>query len=110
MFYLAPTQKNVKMKNLFEQNVFSVTCQLRYSQDSEKLALDMCIFINSLPVIIFELKNHLTKQTIENAVEQYKNDRNAKELLFQFKRCIVHFAVDDSHIKFCTKLAGKKSW
>ncbi len=110
IFYLTPTQKNVKTKSLFEQNIFSVTRQLRYSQDATKLALDMCIFINGLPVITFELKNHLTKQTVENAVEQYKNDRDAKELLFQFKRCIVHFAVDDSRIKFCTKLDGKKSW
>lgn len=110
MFYLTPTQKNIKTKNLFEQNIFSVTRQLRYSQDSAKLALDMCIFINGLPVITFELKNQLTKQNVKNAVEQYENDRDAKELLFQFKRCIVHFAVDDSRIKFCTKLDGKKSW
>lgn len=110
MFYLTPTQNNVKTKTLFEQNIFSVTRQLRYSQDSTKLALDMCIFINGLPVITFELKNQLTKQNVQNAVEQYKNDRDTKELLFQFKRCIVHFAVDDSHVKFCTKLDGKKSW
>lgn len=110
MFYLTPTQKNVQTKNLFEQNIFSVIRQLRYSQDSKKLALDMCIFINGLPVITFELKNQLTNQTVENAVEQYKNDRKVKELLFQFKRCIVHFAVDDNRIKFCTKLDGKKSW
>ena len=54
-----------------------------------------CLFINGLPVATFELKNSLTKQTVEDAVEQYKRDRDPRELLFQFGRCIVHFAVDD---------------
>lgn len=70
----------------------------------------MCIFINGLPVITFELKNQLTKQNVDDAVQQYKDDRDPRELLFQFKRCMVHFAVDDARIKFCTKLDGKKSW
>ena len=48
-----------------------------------------------LPVATFELKNSLTKQTVEDAVEQYKRDRDPRELLFEFGRCVVHFAVDD---------------
>lgn len=68
------------------------------------------IFINGLPVITFELKNQLTKQDVDDAVQQYKDDRDPKELLFQFKRCMVHFAVDDARVKFCTKLDGKNSW
>lgn len=81
-----------------------------YSKDNTKLALDFCIFINGLPVITCELKNQLTKQDVEDAVYQYKVDRDPRELLFQFKRCMVHFAVDDAKVKFCTKLDGKKSW
>lgn len=110
MFYLTPTENNAKAKALFEKNIFSVTRQLQYSTDATRLALDMCIFINGLPVITFELKNQLTKQDVDDAVEQYKTDRDPRELLFQFKRCMVHFAVDDSRIKFCTKLGGKASW
>ena len=53
------------------------------------------LFINGLPVATFELKNSLTKQTVEDAVEQYKRDRDPRELLFQFGRCMAHFAVDD---------------
>ncbi|MDD3218116.1 MAG: type I restriction endonuclease subunit R [Lachnospiraceae bacterium] len=110
MFYLTPTENNAKAKEMFEKNIFSVTRQLMYSNDSTRLALDMCIFINGLPVITFELKNQLTKQDVDDAVQQYKDDRDPRELLFQFKRCMVHFAVDDAHIKFCTKLDGKSSW
>lgn len=110
MFYLTPTENNAKAKALFEKDIFSVTRQLQYSTDATRLALDMCIFINGLPVITFELKNQLTKQDVDDAVEQYKTDRDPRELLFQFKRCMVHFAVDDARIKFCTKLEGKASW
>jgi type I restriction enzyme R subunit len=110
MFYLTPSERNIKAKALFEQNIFSVTRQLQYSKDATRLALDLCIFINGLPVITCELKNQLTKQNVDDAVYQYKTDRDPKELLFQFKRCMVHFAVDDARVKFCTKLDGKASW
>lgn len=110
LFYLTPTENNAKAKEMYEKNIFSVTRQLMYSNDTTRLALDMCVFINGLPVITFELKNQLTKQNVDDAVEQYKTDRDPRELLFQFKRCMVHFAVDDARIKFCTKLDGKSSW
>ena len=110
MFYLTPSENNTKAKEMFTKNIFSVTRQLMYSNDSTKLALDMCVFINGLPVITFELKNQLTKQNTDDAVQQYKMDRDPKELLFQFKRCMVHFAVDDARVKFCTKLDEKNSW
>ena len=110
MFYLTPTENNAKAKEMFEKNIFSVTRQLRYSTDAGKLALDMCVFINGLPVITFELKNQLTKQNVDDAVQQYKDDRDPREVLFSFKRCMVHFSVDDARIKFCTKLSGKDSW
>nr|WP_274528726.1 DEAD/DEAH box helicase family protein [Paenibacillus piscarius] len=95
---------------MFEQNIFSVTRQLMYSRNITTLALDFCIFINGLPVITCELKNQLTSQDVNDAVWQYKTDRDPKELLFMFKRCMVHFAVDDARVKFCTRLSGKSSW
>ena len=110
MFYLTPTENNGKAREMFQKNIFSVTRQLHYSQDAGKLALDLCLFINGLPVITFELKNQLTKQNVDDAVQQYKDDRDPREMLFQFKRCMVHLAVDDARIKFCTRLAGKDSW
>ncbi len=110
MFYLTPTENNEKAREMFQKNIFSVTRQLRYSQDAGKLALDLCLFINGLPIITFELKNQLTKQNTDDAVQQYRDDRDPRDLLFSFKRCMVHFAVDDACIKFCTKLAGKDSW
>ena len=110
MFYQTPSENNKKAKEDFEKNIFSVTRQLHFSVNEKMRALDMCVFINGLPVITFELKNQLTHQNTKDAVEQYKTDRNPKDKIFNFKRCMVHFAVDDATIEFCTKLDGKGSW
>lgn len=110
MFYMTPSVNNPAAAALHAKNIFSVTRQLHFSPDATKLSLDLCIFVNGLPVITFELKNQLTKQNVDDAVYQYQHDRNPKELLFQFTRCMVHFAVDDAQVKFCTRLQGKESW
>jgi len=110
LFYGTPTPGNKEAEKRFSQNIFSVTRQLRYSKDETQLALDSCLFINGLPIATFELKNSLTKQTVEDAIQQYKRDRNPRELLFQFGRCIVHFAVDDHEVRMRTHLNGKSSW
>ena len=110
LFYGTPSQGNEKAQALHEQNRFSVTRQLRYSRDETQRSLDLALFINGLPVATFELKNNLTKQTVEDAVQQYKRDRNPREKLFEFGRCVAHFAVDDHEVRFCTHLKGKASW
>jgi type I restriction enzyme, R subunit len=110
LFFGSPSPGNVKAVKRYALNRFTVTRQLRYSGDETRLALDLCIFINGLPIATFELKNNLTKQTVEDAVEQYKRDRDPRELLFQFGRCVAHFAVDDQAVRFCTHLTGKSAW
>ncbi|MCB9141336.1 MAG: type I restriction endonuclease subunit R [Anaerolineales bacterium] len=110
LFFGTPSPGNAKAQTLHAANRFSVTRQLRYSRDETQLALDLGLFINGLPVATFELKNSLTKQTVEDAIQQYKNDRDPREKLFEFGRCVVHFAVDDHEVRFCTHLKGKASW
>jgi len=110
LFYGTPHPDNAQAVERFGHNIFSVTRQLRYSRDESMNALDCAIFINGLPVATFELKNRLTKQTVEDAVQQYKNDRDPREKLFEFGRCLVHLAVDDQEVRFCTHLKGKESW
>jgi type I restriction enzyme R subunit len=110
LFYGTPSPDNEKASAQFAANRFSVTRQLRYSRDETKRALDLCLFINGLPVATFELKNSLTKQTVGDAEEQYKRDRDPHERLFGFGVCMVHFAVDDHEVRMCTELKGKASW
>jgi type I restriction enzyme R subunit len=110
LFYGTPSPGNARAAERFACNRFSVTRQLRYSRDETQLALDLCLFINGLPIATFELKNNLTKQTVADAEVQYKRDRDPKERLFEFGRCVAHFAVDDVEVRFCTELKGKASW
>ena len=110
LFYGTPSPGNAKAESLHEQNRFSVTRQLTYSMDETRRALDLGLFINGLPIATFELKNSLTKQTVEDAIEQYKRDRDPRERLFEFGRCVVHFAVDDGEVRMCTQLKDKGSW
>lgn len=110
-FYMVrPSEGNQEAKESYDKNIFSVTRQLRYSNDYGRLALDVCIFLNGLPIITMELKNQITKQNHDDAIRQYMTDRTPDELLFQFKRCIVHFAVDDDEIYMCTELKKEKSF
>jgi len=110
LFYGSPSPGNDKAAQLYIANRFSLTRQLRYSRDETRRALDLALFINGLSIATFELKNSLTKQTVEDAIEQYRRDRDPRERLFSFGRCIVHFAVDDREVQMCTELKGKGSW
>ena len=110
LFYATPSAGNQRARELHDLNRFSITRQLRYSGRNPNLALDLALFINGLPVATFELKNSLTKQTVADAVEQYKRDRDPREDLFRLGRCMTHFAVDDQQVRFCAELRGKASW
>ncbi|MYA40707.1 MAG: type I restriction endonuclease subunit R [Gemmatimonadetes bacterium] len=110
LFHGTPSAGNETARGLFEANRFTVVRQLRYSRDETQRALDIVLFINGLPVFTFELKNNLTKQTVHDAVRQYERDRNPREPLFRLGRCVAHFAVDESEVRFCTHLKGKASW
>ncbi|MBK9428221.1 MAG: type I restriction endonuclease subunit R [Gammaproteobacteria bacterium] len=110
LFHGTPSPGNAKAAALHAQNRFSVTRQLAYSLDAARRALDLGLFINGLPIATFELKNSLTCQTVADAVAQYQRDRDPRERLFEFGRCAVHFALDDSEVRMCTELKGKASW
>ncbi len=110
LFYGTPSPGNSAAGDRFKANRFSVTRQLCYSRDETRRSLDLAMFINGLPVITFELKNSLTKQTVEDAIRQYQRDRDPREKLFEFGRCVVHFALDENEVHFCTQLKGKASW
>lgn len=98
-------------KDNFESNEFSVTRQVRYNQDNLREEIDMVVFVNGLPISTIELKNHWTGQTAKiQGIKQYKYDRDIKQPLLNFGRCLVHMAVDTDEVYMTTKLAGAKSF
>ena len=93
----------------FSANVFSVTRQVHYSESDTFKSVDMALFVNGLAIASVELKNPWTGQNVHNAIKQYRTDRDPREPLFEFGRCLVHFAVDPDEAYMCAQLAGNDS-
>lgn len=110
LFYDQPVSSyNLAAKALYDANLFSVMRQVYFSTNNKK-SLDVVLFINGIPVISFELKNELTKQNVQHAIKQYKEDRDPNEELFRLGRLMVNFAVDTEEVWMCTHLKGEKSY
>ena len=109
LYNTLPSELNPTAQEMYKKNIFCVTRQLYYSKEN-KNSIDVMLSLNGLPIMTMELKNHFTGQTVNDAVRQYREDRNPKDPLLAPKRCAVHFAVDDDEIKMCTSLCGKESW
>lgn len=109
MAYFKPSSGlNADVIRLYRANLFGVLRQWEYSGQS-KNSIDMGIFLNGLPVFSAELKNPLTGQTYRNAIRQYQADRDPREPLFAFGRCLAHFAVDPDEIYLTTRLQGPQT-
>lgn len=100
---------NPEHLNLFQSNQFTVVRQLHYSNKNEN-SIDMGLFLNGLPIVTMELKNQLTGQNVKHSQNQYRNDRDPKEPLLQFKRCVVHFCVDNDKVSMTTRLSGPSTF
>ncbi|MDB9376970.1 type I restriction endonuclease, partial [Nodularia sphaerocarpa] len=94
----------------FQKNIFSITRQVHYSQKDPALSIDIVIFLNGCAIATIELKNPWTNQTVYHAKKQYRENRNPQEPLFQFARCLVHFAIDTDEIWMTTKLDREKTY
>ena len=104
--YFRPSSgMNPDHRRLYAQNRFSLVRQLKYSQRNEK-SVDMALFLNGLPLVTMELKNSLTGQVVTDAEKQYRTDRDPREPLCQFRRCLVHFAVGNEKVSMTTQLQG----
>ncbi len=92
---------------LYEKNRLTITRQVTIK--TGKIP-DILLSINGLPIATIELKNPFTGQTYQNAIHQYRHDRDPKDPLFAFKqRCLVHFAVDTEEVWMTTKLAAEST-
>lgn len=100
---------NPASQRLYDANVFSVMRQVHYSAQNEN-SIDIVLFLNGLPIFTVELKNQLSGQNVKNAIQQFRVDRDPKEALLQFKRCLAHFAVDTDLVYMTTQLRGLKTF
>jgi type I restriction enzyme R subunit len=99
---------NEETRRLHGANLFAAVRQLHYSAKNEK-SLDLVLFLNGLPIFTAELKNLLNGQDVEDAMRQYKTDRDPREPLLAYGRCLAHFAVDPDLVFVTTQLAGPRT-
>jgi type I restriction enzyme R subunit len=99
---------NEETRRLHAANLFAVVRQVRYSAKNEK-SLDLVLSLNGIPLFTAELKNPLSGQNIEDAIRQYKTDRDPREPIFAYGRCLAHFAVDPDLVYVTTELSGAKT-
>jgi type I restriction enzyme R subunit len=105
-FFKAAHELNPDLETRYAANRLGLTRQLHFSPRSEK-SLDVTLSLNGIPIATLELKNPLTGQNVEDARRQYKQDRDPREPIFEFKRrTLVHFAVDTESVLMTTRLAG----
>jgi len=108
-FYEIPLASSSEtIKKRFKSNEFSITRQVRYNLDKIGEEIDMVVFLNGIPLVTIELKNKWTGQSARvQGIKQYKYDRDPKQPLLNFARCLVHFTADTDEVFMTTKLAGK---
>ena len=99
---------NEETRRLYLGNLFSVVRQLHYSEKNNK-SLDLALFLNGIPIFTAELKNPLTGPTVQDAIHQYRTDRDPREPLLAYGRCLAHFAVDPELVYVTTHLARTKT-
>jgi type I restriction enzyme R subunit len=110
LVYFKPTHsKTPEHQVWYSKNRLTIIRQLKYSKKNEK-SIDIVLFVNGIPVVTMELKNALTGQYLHHAIKQYIQDRDPKEPLLEFKRCLVHFAVSTEKVSMCTELKGKSTF
>ena len=113
LFYPKPSPADSKASwDKYHQNQFSLTRQQTFSLLHPGEELDMVLYVNGIPLFTFELKNSWTHQTArKDGRDQYKSvQRNPKETLLSYGRCLAHFTLDKNEVFFTTKLALDKTY
>lgn len=109
LLYRKPANSfNPKAVVLYQQNTLSVMEEVYHKEDER---IDLVIFINGIAIFTIELKCNTSGQNFEDAIRQYKDDRDFKTRLLKFKAgCLAHFAMDLNEVYMCTNLRGKSSY
>lgn len=112
LLYQPPTGGgSQRVRDNFAKNQWSLTRQLRFHRTRPGLEIDLVLFVNGIPLATLELKNAWTGQTARrHGQKQYREDRDPREPLLSFGRCLVHFTADTDEVYMTTKLAGKHTF
>ena len=118
MAYFRPnTAMNPEAAENYARNRLTITRQVAFTSvmkradgKNRRCVIDVTLAVNGIPVVTAELKNPLTGQRAADAMRQYEDERDGRDLLFGFKkRALVHFAVDPDEVWMTTQLRGKET-
>lgn len=106
--YFKPSSNlNQDLVKLYEGNICGITRQFPYSKTNNN-TIDTVLSINGIPLFAFELKDQLKGQDVNNAMRQWKEDRDPKEPIFKFgQRFLCYFAIDLYDAFMTTELKGE---
>lgn len=109
LMYTKPaTSFNKELLAKYEKNIFSVMEEV-WASDDERI--DLVVFLNGLAIMSFELKCNAAGQSYQDAIYQYRTERNPKTRLFLFKAgVLVNFAMDLQEVYMTTKLDGNATF
>jgi type I restriction enzyme R subunit len=95
---------NTEAVENYKKNIFSVMQEV-YHKDSERI--DLVLFLNGLAIFAVELKCNTSGQTVDDAIRQYKEERDASTRLFKTRVGVfAAFAMDLNEVYFTTELKG----
>jgi len=109
LMYTKPaTSFNKQLNRLYNENRFTVSEEV-WASDNERI--DLVIFLNGLAIIAFELKCNAAGQSYQDAIYQFRTQRNPKTRLFRWKSgVLVSFAMDLEQVYMTTKLDGESTF
>lgn len=109
-FFKPESELNDKSIELYNQNILGVERQFGYSSENNN-TIDMVLSLNGIPLFSFELKNQFKGQDYNDAIVQYKTDRDPKEFCFRLNhRFLAYFACDLYEVWMTTQLKGQDTY
>lgn len=116
-FFRPNSGMNPDAAALYGANRLTITRQVAFASvlkradgKNRRCIIDVTLSLNGLPVATAELKNPMTGQRAADAIRQYAEERDERDLLFAFKkRALVHFAVDPDEVWMTTRLKGRET-
>ena len=110
VFFKPESGLNESAADRYAKNVCRCIRQFHFAETGNQ-TIDMVLDVNGIPLVGIELKDQFTGQDVENAMRQWREDRDPRCRCLKFNtRMVAFFAVDLENVYMTTKLEGAKSF
>lgn len=110
VFFKPESGLNESAADRYAKNVCRCIRQFHFAETGNQ-TIDMVLDVNGIPLVGIELKDQFTGQDVENAMRQWREDRDPRCRCLKFNtRMVAFFAVDLENVYMTTKLEGAKTF